>query len=421
MSGSWNRREFLGRVAALTAIGIAAGRKGYGRWRYPNIVLAISDDQGRDLCGCYGNQNIKTPVIDRLASEGVRFDQAFVTTSQCSPSRSSIYTGKSAHTVGAEKLHTPLLASEWIFTDTLKWLGYNTVAWEKWHLGTAKHPGQPFDDIAANQPFFYQLGYHEPHRNWRHPVTYKPKDVIVPPTLPDTRVVREDLAGYYSDITWMDNHLGEFLKKLPQAVAEENTIVIFCGDNGPPFPGEKGTCYDAGLLVPFIIKWPGVTKPGTVIDDMVSLMDICPTVLSMAGTDYPRDVQSIDLTGHLKGEGAPVRDVIFGERNQHRYDDLIRSARTPRYKYIRNFMDYEPYKPPTDLERSPTWKEIVRLHKAGKLPNNLAHRYFDNPRPKEELYDLKNDPQEWDNLADKEELKEIKVELKARTKQWMID
>jgi len=421
---TWRRRRFLETMAAGLGLGLANSLVGCSKRssrELPNILLAISDDQGRDYAGCYGDPVVRTPTQDQLAQEGVRFTQAFVASPQCSPSRSAIYTGKAPHTTGTERLHTPLKPDEFIFTDALKRIGYKTCVWEKWHLGKAKYIGDPIGDLAGNQPFFYQLGYHEPHRVWRHERIYDPDEVKVPPYLPDTPAVREDLAGYLSDITWMDAHLGRFLERLEDAGIRERTVVIFAGDNGLPFPRAKATLYDPGIIVPLIISWPGLTKPGTVSDALVSFIDLAPTILSALDLAVPEDTQGHSLIPLFQGKVESVNEVIFAERNWHDHEDTMRAVRSRRYKYIRNFMADTPYKPSLDLENSPTWKEIVRLRKAGKLPPPLDKFYSGKPRPEEELYDLETDPWEFNNLAAAPEKSEIKAELREKLRKWMVD
>ncbi|MFC2076834.1 sulfatase [candidate division KSB1 bacterium] len=424
------RRQFLGATLSAVGVGIAAslaGCRGRTGGDLPNILLAISDDQGRDDVGCYGNRLVATPTQDRLAERGVRFTHAFVASPQCSPNRSAIYSGKTPHTIGTGRLHAPMPVDEFMFTDALTKAGYKTCAWNKWHLGQDRFIGDPIDDPAAAgigamaQPFFYQLGYKEPHRIWKHECIYDIDDITVPSYLPDTPKVREDLAGYLSDITWMDNHLGRFIQSLTDAGIADNTIIIFAGDNGLAFPRAKGTLYDQGLLVPLIIVWPGISKPGTVVDELVSFVDLAPTILDGLGLPVPGDIQGRSLIPLLKDRTASVRDAVFAERNWHDHDDTMRSVRTARYKYIRNFMSDTPFLPALDIANGLTWKEIVRLRQAGTLPKPLDRFYADKPRPTEELYDLESDPREFDNLADQPRLAEVKSQLRNRLRDWMAD
>jgi arylsulfatase A-like enzyme len=422
------RRTFLGATLSAVGVGIAASLaacQGRAGGDLPNILLAISDDQGRDDAGCYGHSLVATPTQDRLAEQGVRFTHAFVASPQCSPNRSAIYSGKTPHTIGTGRLHVPMPVDEFMFTDALKEIGYKTCAWNKWHLGQDRHIGEPIEDPAAagigamTQPFFYQLGYKEPHRVWKHECIYDPDDITVPPYLPDTPKVREDLAGYLSDITWMDNHLGRFIQSLTDSGIADNTIIIFAGDNGLAFPRAKGTLYDQGLLVPLIIHWPGIAKAGMVVDELVSFVDLAPTILDGLGLPIPGDIQGKSLVPLLKDQTASVRDAVFAERNWHDHDDTMRAVRTARYKYIRNFMSDAPFLPALDIANGLTWKEIVRLRQAGKLPEPLDRFYADQPRPVEELYDLPSDPREFDHLADQPSLTEVKSQLRGRLHDWM--
>ncbi len=418
-----SRRHFIGTLGSALGLGLAGGLLNCGNrdsGNLPNIVLAISDDQGRDHAGCYGDPVVRTPTLDGLAREGVRFTNAVCASPQCSPNRSALYTGKTPHTTGTEVLHSPLGGAEFIFTDALEQLGYRCCVWEKWHLGEAKQIEEPFDDLRANQPFFYQLGYVEPHRSWKHEKIYGTEGIRVPPYLPDTEAVREDLAGYLSDITWMDNHLGAFLKKLENEEIRGRTIVIFAGDNGLPFPRAKATLYDPGLLVPLIVSWPGLTRAGMVTDALVSFVDLAPTILSGLNLPIPEDMQGQNLLPLLAGRTDSVRDVVFAERNAHADEFVMRCARTHRYKYIRTFTNF-PFLPVGDIANGASWQEIVRLRAAGELPRPLADIYNEDPVPAEELYDLENDPWEFTNLAGSPELATVKRDLKEKLKQWMVD
>jgi arylsulfatase A-like enzyme len=306
-----------------------------------------------------------------------------------------------------------------MFTDALQKIGYSTCVWNKWHLGQDRYIGDPIEDFAGSQPFFYQLGYKEPHRTWKHEQIYSPDDIPVPPYLPDTPKVREDLAGYLSDIAWMDGHLGRFIQDLEDAGVADRTVFIFAGDNGLPFPRAKGTLYDPGLLVPLIISWPGLSRPGTVTDELVSFVDIAPTILDGLGLPIPDDLQGKSLLPLLKGKNGSVRDAIFAERNWHDHDDTMRAVRTERYKYIRNFMPDTPFLPALDIANGLTWKEIVRLREADRLKPPFDTFYSGKPRPSEELYDVEKDPNEFDNLAGKPEFEGVKKQLRQRLGDWM--
>ena len=263
----------------------------------PNIVLIIADDMGWDDAGAYGHPYIRTPNLDRLASGGMRFDRAFLTTSSCSPSRASIITGQYPHNTGAEQLHWPLPADQLTFVELLKDAGYWTAQAGKWHLGDAvkdrfdvvkdvftigfdaeteneevERDGSGAEDWVSlldnrpmGQPFFLWLAAVDPHRAYEENIIDTPHsvdDVLVPPYLPDTEQVRKDLALYYDEITRMDGYIGKVMDRLDEQGVVENTLILFISDNGRPFPRDKTTLLDGGIKTPWIVQWPAKIKPG---------------------------------------------------------------------------------------------------------------------------------------------------------------
>ncbi|MEM9703913.1 MAG: sulfatase-like hydrolase/transferase, partial [Planctomycetota bacterium] len=259
----------------------------------PNVVLIIADDLGDGDLGCEGHPHIRTPHLDRLAAEGVRFTNALLTISSCSPSRSSLLTGKYPHETDAEQLHWPLPASNETFSEKFKSAGYFTAAVGKWHLGAAVKDrfdlvveagkggfvlptgpdGKPLTMVAGknpsgcedwvpvlknrpnDQPFFLWLAALDPHRAYEKNTIaepHGPDDVVVPPYLPDTPAVRRDLALYMDEVTRLDRYVGEVLDELDHQGVAENTLVLFISDNGRPFPRCKTTLYDSGIKTPLL-------------------------------------------------------------------------------------------------------------------------------------------------------------------------
>ncbi|HMY75114.1 MAG TPA: sulfatase [Blastocatellia bacterium] len=418
----------------------------------PNVVLIIADDMAWEDSGAYGNPKVRTPNIDRLAREGVRFTSAFVTISSCSPSRSSIITGRYPHNTDAEQLHWPLPAEQVTFVEKLKAAGYWTAASGKWHLGAAikdrfdvvDDPGESGfqtdpktgkmlakDDSGAagwipvmrqrpkDKPFFLWFAALDPHRDYVEnsiPNPHKPADVIVPPHLPDTPEVRHELALYYDEITRLDGNVGKVVAELEQQGVANNTLILFISDNGRPFPGAKTTMYDYGIRTPLIAHWPGKVQRG-VASGLVSSIDLAPTILQLAGVPIPPSVQGKSFAAMLKNPNAKIRDAVYAEKNWHDYEDRVRAIRTERFKYIRNDYADLPGTPSADAGRSPTMDSIRRLHTAGKLPAHQA-RIFQAPRPAEELYDLRSDPREFKNLALDPRYAATLAELRRRLKQW---
>ncbi|MEW6303626.1 MAG: sulfatase [Verrucomicrobiota bacterium] len=401
----------------------------------PNFILFIADDLAWDDVGAYGHKTIRTPNIDKLAREGMRFDRAFLTCSSCSPSRSSIITGRYPHNTDAEQLHWPLPAVHVTFVELLKSAGYWTASAGKWHLGEAAK--QKFDvvkeadpsgfqlaagakqikakgdqsgcidwlptlrDRPKDKPFFLWLAALDPHRDYEPnsiPQPYRPEDIVLPPYLPDHPDVRKDLALYYDEITRLDGFVGQVLEELDRQGERDNTFVLFISDNGRPFPRDKTTLYDSGIKTPWIVRWPGNVTPETVCRQLVSSVDIAPTMLELAGVKIPASFEGRSFSPLLKDPRRSIRQYVYAERHWHDYEAQLRAIRSPRYKYIRNAYPEAPNSPPADAVRSLTYRAMQQLRDANKLtPEQMA--CFLKPRPVEELYDLDSDPFELKNLA----------------------
>lgn len=422
----------------------------------PNIVLIIADDLAWDDTGAYGNARVRTPNIDRLAREGMRFTRAFVTISSCSPSRSSMITGRYPHNTDAEQLHWPLPAGQVTFVEKLKAAGYWTAASGKWHLGRAvkdrfdlvDDPGEAgfqtdprtgkmlaADDSGAagwipvlqkrptGRPFFLWFAALDPHRDYAEkiiPAPHSPGAVIVPPHLPDTPEVRRELALYYDEITRLDENVGKVMAELERQGVAEKTLILFTSDNGRPFPGAKTTMYDTGIHAPLIAHWPGRIAAGTVAHGLVSSIDLAPTILELAGLPIPATVQGRSMAAILANPNAKIREEIHAEKNWHDYEDRVRALRTERYKYIRNDYADLPATPSADAGRSPSMAAIRALHKKGQL-TPLQARIFRQPRPAEELYDLEADPTESRNLASDPAHQQTLRQLRARLEAWVTE
>lgn len=443
------KKVLLSLMGLLIAAATAAGQP---RHR-PNFVLIIADDLAWDDTGAYGNRKVRTPNIDRLAREGLRFTHAFVTISSCSPSRSSLITGRYPHNTDAEQLHWPLPAGQVTFVEKLKAAGYWTAASGKWHLGDyvrdrfdlVDDPGEAGfqtdpktgkmlakDDSGAagwipvmrqrpkDKPFFLWLAALDPHRDYVEniiPQPHRPEDVIVPPYLPDTPEVRRELALYYDEIARLDGYVGEVTAELERQGVAQNTLILFISDNGRPFPRAKTTLYDSGVRTPLIARWPKTIRRGGVADGLVSSVDIAPTVLRLAGVAIPPTVQGRSFATILANPKATTRDAIYAEKNWHDYEDRARAVRTARFKYIRNDYPDLPLTTSADSGRSPTMDAIRSLRDAGKLKPEQA-RIFQTPRPAEELYDVVADPHEFKNLATDPRYAKTLAELREKLNQW---
>ena len=415
----------------------------------PNLILIIADDMAWDDCGAYGHPSIKTPNLDQMAREGMRFDAAFLTASSCSPSRSSIITGRYPHQTDAEQLHWPLPPEQITFVEQLKAAGYWTGQAGKWHLGDSvkdrfdvvNEPGtagfmlmegqekvQSASDGSGcdqwvatlqsrpkDRPFFLWLAALDPHRDYEANIIaepHTPDQVRIPPYMPDAPKVREDFALYYDEISRMDDYIGQVFEELAAQGVSENTMVLFISDNGRPFPRDKTTVYDGGIKTPWIVKWPTKVQAGTVSKSLVSSIDIAPTFLTLAGLEVDPIFEGEDFSPILTAPQTEIRSHAIAEDHWHDVEDFCRAIRTQQFKYIRNFYPDLPNTPPADALRSLTFVEMRKLRDTDDL-SPAQMRVFVTPRPQEELYDIVEDPYELINLAREPDYASTLEEMRA--------
>ncbi len=383
----------------------------------PNFLIFIADDLGEGDLSIYGHPVLQTPNIDRIGREGMVFDRAFLTTSSCSPSRSSILTGRYPHSTGAEDLHMPLPAKQTTFARGLKGEGYHNVTVGKWHLGqnerahwakVAECAGAETATTALEQlrtrpkdkPFFFWVASKDPHRPFdsnaiAHP--HRPDDVALPPYLPDHPLIRKDLALYYDEVTRFDEHVGEILGELETQGVLDETVIVFLSDNGMPFPRAKTTLYDSGIRTPLLVRYPSIVPQGKLQTGLFSVVDLIPTLLDIAGVKASTSEGSSRLTMWRDPE-APGRDAIFAEANWHDFEQFTRAVRTPRYLLVRNYYWQKPLWNSVDSVNSITWKGFLAVARAGGLtpPQKFL---LQEPRPFEEFYDLQVDPASLENVA----------------------
>lgn len=399
--------------------------------RPPNILVLLADDVDAKDYGCYGNEDIRTPNIDALAADGLRCTNAFLTTSQCSPTRISVLTGKYPHATGAEDLHMPLPEDQRLVPSYLKQRDYFCGHMRKKHYGPNgdkqfdwysrdfRQFGQ-FLDECEDRPFFMWVGFNDAHRPYQPGAvdpSHDPQNVHVPPYLVDDQATRADLALYYDEISRMDEAIGHFMDELRTRGLAENTLVVFFGDNGRPFPRCKGTLYDSGIGTPLIFTWPQVIDPATVYEGLVSVVDLAPTFLEVAGLPPAVDIQGLSIDGLLHNTAVAPRKYVYAERNWHNADEHMRCVRSKQYKLIRNAYLELPHGSPSDVSGSPSWQSLNALNANGKLPPTQAW-LFRKPRPEYELYDMVQDPYELVNLADDGMTSAIRQELIGALNAW---
>ncbi|VGO22681.1 sulfatase family protein [Pontiella sulfatireligans] len=400
-----------------------------------NFIFFLADDISQEDIGCYGHPSIKTPNIDRLAGEGLRFDQAYVVASSCSPSRCSIITGRYPHNSAAPELRSVVPNGQVLFPKRLQNAGYYTAISGKLHMGPyantafdlvseGRGPGAEEDWVELvqkrpkNKPFFFWFAAKDAHRpgtvNDDAPV-YDPKDMVVPPYMVDGPKTRYDLSTYAHEVSRFDYYIGLVVEELEKQGVLDNTVIIITADNGRPFPRAKTRLYDSGTKTPFVVCHRGQIEPG-VTSSFVNTIDIAPTVLELAGVDKPSPIQGVSFVPILGNPAATIRDMIFTEHNWHLFFAHERMVRFGDWLYIRNNVPdkensaYETYDGGAGLE-------LVAARKAGTL-TEAQKNVFWNPCPEEELYHVGKDPHQIHNLAANPEYVQIMQQARGLLLQW---
>jgi len=404
-----------------------------------NVLWISCEDISPDL-GCYGDDYADTPNLDRLAKQSCRYSNAFVPYPVCAPTRSAVITAMYPSTIGTMHMRTRLKGYDAVpppyvkcFTEYLRAAGYYCTNNRKTDYQFSP-PFTAWDESSKKahwrnrpegMPFFSVINLTVSHesRNWPKKVeklVHDGRQVVLPPYYPDTAVVRDNLARYYDNVTRMDKQAGKILRQLEDDGLADNTVVFFWSDHGRGLPRHKRWVYDSGIHVPLIVRWPGKIASGSVCGDLINLIDLAPTVLSIAGVKIPSYMQGRAFMGEQKSE--PRRYIFAGrERMDKTSDDHIRCVRDKRYKYIRNFMPEKPYAQPIPYrDRMPIMQEWRRLNTEGKLkgPQKL---FFQKTKPPEELYDIAADLYEINNLADSPEHQHVLERMRSALQEWIKD
>ena len=410
----------------------------------PNILWILSEDISPEL-SCYGEPGVETPNLDQLAAEGVRFTNAFTSSPVCSTSRSAMITGMHQSSIGAHQHRSHrgdgymLPKPVKLITDYFRQAGYFTCNVKNAAPGVKgsgktdfnfKTEGKSFDgndwsQRKDGQPFFAQLSISMTHRGgqWKNldkklPNPVDPAKVKVRPFYPDHPTVRKDWATYLNSIQMMDSYVGKILTRLDEEGLRDNTVVIFIGDHGRCMVRGKQWLYDAGIRIPLIVRWPGKLKAAQVSDDLVSGIDISATILDIAGIKLPDHMQGRIFLGSK----AKKREYIFASRDRcDETKEIIRCVHDKRYSYIRNYLSYRPWMAWNRYKDTsyPTRNLLRQLHAEGKLTPAQA-RYMAPTKPPEELYDLKNDPYELNNLTKSSQHQDVLKRLRKAHKQWVL-
>jgi N-sulfoglucosamine sulfohydrolase len=445
----------------------------------PNVVLFVCDDLGKQL-GCYGDKVARTPNIDQLAKEGVMFSRAFCTTASCSASRSVILSGLHNHANGQfGHQHSVHHFSSFPGVQSLPVVltkgGYRTVRTGKFHVapeevyrfetvlqGSPRNGVEmagacrPFLEAKDTRPFFLYFCTSDPHRGGidrNHKLkpdrfgngpsyagvqeqVFDPKEMPVPTWLPDTPATRAELAQYYQAVSRVDAGLGRLVALLKETGQYENTLIIFTADNGPAFPGSKTTLYEPGMCLPLIVRTPGMTRPGTTCDALVSWTDLTPTIIDHCKVMPPGDAPPLggvaedgkprvrrqpyefhgrSFAGIWNDEKPKPRDPVFASHTFHEITMYypMRVLRNDRYKLILNLAHQLPYPFASDLHESAVWQDVLRT-KAPRLGLRNVEDFLH--RPRYELYDLQGDPDEVKNLATDPAHKKTLDEMSATLK-----
>jgi arylsulfatase A-like enzyme len=419
----------------------------------PNVVLIIADDQTWLDTGAYGNPQVPTPNIDRLAAEGMRFDASFTATAMCSPTRQQLYTGLYPVRSGAYPNHAWVKAGTRGIVHDFRDLGYRVGLTGKTHIGPPE--SFPFEVVGAQregelapdnllagvdleaaeafvtrdraQPFLLVVASNSPHEPWTHgdPDAFDRAALRVPPYLADSPATREALARYYAEITHLDGQIGAVLAILERAGRTSDTIVVYTSEQGTSLPFAKWTLYDAGTKTGLVVRWPGHVRAGSTTKAMVAYVDVLPTLLEAVGGTPPAGLDGRSFLGVATGKSDSHRDHVFGVHTNRGIiggnDYPIRSVRSAGFKLIRNLMPENEYANVLTMPRGRTvldsWKaagEAGDAHAAARYRSYLR-------RPALELYDLAADPSELHNLAGDPRYAGVQRDLSARLDAWMAE
>lgn len=410
----------------------------------PNIVMVVAHDLGCHF-GPYGNAVEHSPRLMAFAKQSVRFDRHFVTSPGCSQSRSSLVTGRYPHANGQFGLANwgwKLHEDEILLPAALRDVGYHTALIGIWHLhkwtlgafdtvsddvSTLDRSPEGFAEVAApraaewihrtagnNQPFYLHVGFWEVHRPFCGSETQRTEIApansdAVPTYLPPNEPTRQEFAELHHALKLADDGLGRILDAIDDAGLSENTLVFFTADHGLPFPRAKGTCYDPGVNVGLLARWPGRIRPDSQCSELTSNVDIMPTILDIVAAEPTPQIQGVSFKDVLLDNESRItaRPAVFSEKTYHEHYDPIRCIRTDRFKYIRNFASRPNLVLPSDIYNSPTRISITD-----------DEAIWAN-RPVHELYDLDADPEERVNLASFGEHSSTLRTLSERLEEWM--
>ena len=450
------RRQFLGSLG-LGAVAATAGRvlraAGGAGAAKPNVLMVIADDMTWRDCEPYGNREVKTPHMARLAREGIRFDSMFTATAMCAPTRQQLYTGMFPVRNGAYPNHSAVYPGVKSLVHHLKALGYRVGLIGKTHF--KPRGSYPFEILpggkkgasnakaiaefvnrSTSQPYCLIVCSNEPHGPWNRgdATAYDARKLTVPPYIVDNAATRQGLTKYYAEITFLDGQLGACMRIVDDSGRKDDTLVVFTSEQGSSFPfGGKWTCYDTGLKTAFILRWPARVRPGSSTQAMAQYVDVVPTLIEAAGGDPTRiDTGRPDAKGYRGFDGKSFLAVLDGKSDKHRAYVYgahttrgiirgtecypVRSVRSATHKLIRNLNHTVKFNNAICGSRGilASWAETGKTN-----PAAAARARFYQHRPAEELYDVAKDPYELHNVADDPAYAQAKAELSKQLDAWM--
>lgn len=415
----------------------------------PNILWISAEDLSPRMAA-YGDSTISTPNIDRLTNEGIVYEHAYTSAGVCAPSRNSIITGRYQTSNGGHNMRTLYNtfpeqtglpehynsvppASVKCFPEYLRVLGYYTSNNVKTDYQFVAPP-TVWDEVSDSvtwrnrpkgKPFFSVMNFTTTHESqiWKraeNPMEANPKKVPVPPYYPDDPIVRNDIARHYSNLSELDDQIGEILKQLEEDGLMDNTIIFFWGDHGDGLPFYKREIYRRGLHIPLIVRFPDGKGAGTRNGDFISAIDFGPTMLSLAGLETPSQMHGKPFLGKFKSENG--HNLIFAARDRLDSEyDRVRSVMNDRFQYIRNFSPEKPLYMDIDFRKNiPTMRLLLDRKEKGTLTTEQRF-WFKDTKPAEELYDWVKDPYQLHNLADNEAHSETLAELRKAMDDWMLN
>jgi len=440
----------------------------------PNILLVLSDDHSLPHVGAYGGNCDElglTPTLDAFARDGMVFHRAYTASPQCAPSRAAIFAGRSPVGIAATRFAQPARAGTLFFTDLLRdhgyWVGLdgrhqhlegrvrdseliNQTLITKGMKGpdfeerfdhfvqswsTRRPPeevgnrvGEVLDTVPKDKPWFLYFGFNQPHRGWgKDHEGIDPRKLQLPPDWPDLPEVRLDYARYLADVRDLDRGFGAILKVLADRGLQQNTVVIFMGDNGEALLRGKGTLHTRGIHVPLMIRWPEKVAKGSQSSVLVSGVDLAPTILATAKIEPAKGMTGKSFLDVLLGKEVKPREYVFAERGWHWGSllntegfDLSRSVTTERYHYLFNAIPERTFAPVDMTRKNIAWEAVQKTHAEGRLSALHDRLYFQDRRPVFELYDLAADPFQLNNLAGRPEFEEIETSLRTQLDAWMV-